>query len=314
MTLEISNPQPAEGINVTKVHPLKEFFLLSAGVLLIIVVAIAVLSFVADKLTQYIPFEIENRLVNTVNIDTDANTAGPVPAYLQTLADDLSKKMNLPEEMKIKVSVVNSDVVNAFATLGGNVVFFTGLLESLPDENTLAMVMAHEIAHIKLRHPLRALGRGVVVGLAIATVAGAASNSIVDKLVGSTGLLTALSFTREQESAADALAVAALVARYGHADGATQLFEILNREHGGSGARASLKVPEFFATHPLSENRISAIGTQIQKNDWAENGKMREIPKPVLAEIKRLQQAIKNGGKKSEMGNLRNKRTFPDAI
>lgn len=292
MTLDISNPQPAEGINVTKVHPLKEFALLSGGVLLVIIIVIAALSFAADALTQYVPFEVETRLIDKVNIDMEANSTGPLPIYLQTLADDLSQKMNVPPEMKISVSVINSDVVNAFATLGGNVVFFTGLLKKLPDENTLAMVMAHEIAHIKLRHPLRALGRGVVVGLAVATIAGATSNSIVDKLIGSTSLLTALSFTRDQENAADELAVAALVARYRHADGSTQLFEILNKERGNTDSRKKLKIPEFFATHPLSQNRIATIKRQIKNNDWPESGKIRKIPAYALAEIKRLQKEL----------------------
>ncbi|MDX2464993.1 MAG: M48 family metallopeptidase [Porticoccus sp.] len=256
------------------------------------------MSFAADALTQYIPFEVEHRLVNTIDIDTDADSTGPVPVYLQALADDLSQKMQLPDEMKITVSVVNSDVINAFATLGGNVVFFTGLLDNMPNENTLAMVMAHEIAHIKLRHPLRALGRGVVVGLAVATLAGAGSNSIVDDLIGSTGLLTALSFTRDQESAADELAVAALVSRYGHAEGSTQLFEVLSREYGDSNEPANslprTKMPEFFSTHPLSQNRIMAIEVQTRKNNWPIKGNAREIPKSILEEVKRLHEDLQN--------------------
>lgn len=256
--------------------------------LFVIVAAIAALSYAADALTQYVPFEVEHKLVNTINIDINTDSAGPVPVYLQTLADDLSKNMNLPDEMKINVSVINSDVVNAFATLGGNVVFFTGLLETLPNENTLAMVMAHEIAHIKLRHPLRALGRGVVVGLAVATISGVGSNGIIDNFIGSTGLLTALSFTRDQESAADELAVTALVAQYGHAEGTAQLFEILSDGDDDKDSRSKINMPEFLTTHPLSENRIAAIKNQLQNNNWAENGTTREIPSAILNEIQRL--------------------------
>lgn len=269
---------------------MKEFFLLSAGVLFFIILFITILSFSADALTQHIPFEVEHRLVSNININTDeqlADTTGPVPEYLQALADDLSQKMALPDEMKIKVSVVNNDVVNAFATLDGNVVFFSGLLETLPDENTLAMVLAHEIAHIKLRHPLRALGRGVVVGLAVATIAGSSANGIVDKFIGSTGLLTALSFTRDQESAADELAVAALVSRYGHANGSTRLFEILDTEHGKANGDSQARLPEFFATHPLGKNRIAAIGAQLEENGWDAKGDTRDIPGSIQAEIKR---------------------------
>ena len=282
--MDISNPQPSEDINITRVHPLKEFFLLSSGILFLITLFIIVLSFAADAVTKYIPFEVEHSLVNTVDIDIGTDTTGPVATYLQTLATSLSDNMDLPKGMNIKVSVINSDTVNAFATLDGNVVFFTGLLDVIPDENTLAMVMAHEIAHIKLRHPLRALGRGVVVGIAIATITGAASNDIVAGLIGNTGLLTALSFSREQENAADKLAVEALVKHSGHAGGAEELFEVFYKLNG----QTNSKIAEFFATHPLNQNRSESIKKQTQQNDWSLKGKTRNIPESVLDEIKRL--------------------------
>lgn len=51
------------------------------------------------------------------------------------------------------------------ATPGGHVIIYRGLLEKIPNENTLVMLLGHEIGHIKLRHPVKALGKGVVIGL-----------------------------------------------------------------------------------------------------------------------------------------------------
>ena len=254
----------------------------------VIAVIIVVLSFLADTLSQYIPFEVERTLVRTVNIDTPASNTGRVPDYLQSLANDLRQKMDLPEDMDITVSVINSDTVNAFATLGGNVVFFTGLLDVMPNENILAMVMAHEIAHIKLRHPLRALGRGVVVGVAVATMAGIAGNDIVAKLIGDTSLLTTLNFSRSQENAADKLALEVLVKQYGHANGSIQLFELFSQQQGES----SGKIPEFFTTHPLNQNRIAAIQKYAQQNNWSIEGDTNEIPKSVRDELNRLRMEL----------------------
>jgi len=231
-----------------------------------------------------------------VDIDIGTDTTGPVAIYLQTLATNLSDQMDLPEGMDIKVSVINSDTVNAFATLDGNVVFFTGLLDVIPDENTLSMVMAHEIAHIKLRHPLRALGRGVVVGIAIATITGAASNDVVAGLIGNTGLLTALSFSREQESAADKLAVEALVKHYGHAEGYEQLFKVFNKLSD----QTDSKIAEFFATHPLNQNRSASIEKQTQQNDWPLKGEVTKMPGSIVGEIKRLRD------EREETGNTEN--------
>lgn len=204
--------------------------------------------------------------------------------------------MDLPDGMNIKVSVIDSDVVNAFATLDGNVVFFTGLLNVIPDENTLAMVMAHEIAHIKLRHPLRALGRGVVVGIAIATITGLSGNDIVAGFIGNTSLLTALSFNRDQESAADKLAVAALVNHYGHAGGATQLFEVFDKVS----EKSKDIVPEFFATHPLNQNRTESIEEQAHRNGWNLHGKLGDLPAPIIKELKRLHEENENSEKSKE--------------
>lgn len=258
--------------------------MLSGGLLLLIVVTILILSFTADRLSQYIPFSVEKSLAERVNTDAIETTHGVIENYLQTLANEISADMDLPPGMHIAVSVIDSNMVNAFATLGGNVTFFTGLLDAIPDENALAMVMAHEIAHVKLRHPLRALGRGVVVGITVATVAGATNNDLVTQLLGNTSLLTGLSFSRDQESAADKLAVAALVKRYGHAHGAAQLFAVLKNQHEDK----SSKMPEFFATHPLDEHRTAAVNTLAKQNGWSLQGNKQAIPKAVSEELKHL--------------------------
>lgn len=257
---------------------------MSATVLLLIVIAIAVLSFAADTLTRYIPFEVEKSLASKVPIEGFADEIGPVQNYLQHLADNLSRQMDLPEGMTIKISVVNSDTINALATLGGNIVVFTGLLDSLPNENALAMVMAHEIAHVQLRHPLRALGRGVVVGIAIATLAGVTGNEMIDNLIGNTGTLTTISFTREQESAADQLAIEAVAKHYGHVGEASRLFEILSKKESLIGD----KVPEFLSTHPHNEDRINAISQQAKQHGYEISGKVNDIPASVRKELDRL--------------------------
>jgi predicted Zn-dependent protease len=102
--------------------------------------------------------------------------------------------------------------------------------------------------------------------------------------IGNTGLLTALSFSRDQESAADKLAVEALVKHYGHAGGAAQLFKVFDK----ASEQTNSKVPEFFATHPLNENRTESIEKQSLDNGWALTGKLNNFPEPVTAELKRL--------------------------
>jgi predicted Zn-dependent protease len=134
----------------------------------------------------------------------------------------------------------------------------------------------------------------VVVGIAVATVAGATNNDLVTQLLGNTSLLTSLSFSRDQESAADRLAVAALVKRYGHARGATQLFAILKQQHNSLGG----KMPEFFATHPLDENRTAAVKVLAQQNGWPLQGDIQAIPSVVRKELQRRHQLRQEKSKK----------------
>jgi predicted Zn-dependent protease len=243
---------------------LQLLLVVAAGLLLLFVL----LGFSADWLAARIPFEYEQQLAERLApADADVPGAAQRSAYLQALADRLTAQMALPEAMNIRVHYQHDDVVNAGATLGGHVIMFRGLIERMPHENALAMVLAHEIAHIKLRHPVRSLGRGAVLAVAIAALTGATGNSLGSVLVGEAGLLTALDFSRDQEAAADAEGQAAVAALYGHASGSAELFEVLLKEEQNSPLAASQI--SFLRSHPLSEDRIDALRTQALQNHWS---------------------------------------------
>lgn len=249
--MKYSNPEIPEGINTSTQHPLKEFVLLTGGVIGIVAVAVLVLGLLADQLAHYIPFEVETRM--TEGRLPDNAVAGPMQNYLDGLAQRIVKAQEFPPDMQVTVHYLDDETVNAFATLGGNVFMFRGLLEKLPNENAVAMVLAHEIAHIKHRHPIRSMGRGITIALALTMVSASLGDVMVDRVVGNTGSLTALTFSRDQEREADETALKTLVTLYGHVNGADDLFKTLQKEAG------SMEVPEFFSTHPLSENRINEI-------------------------------------------------------
>lgn len=249
--MEYSNPEIPEGINSSKAHPLKEFLWLTSGVLASVFVLILALIVFVDVLTSYIPFSIEKKIpFPEIEVGTEQ---GPLPEYLQSLADRIVKSEDLPDEMKITIHYLDDETVNAFATLGGHVFFFRGLLEKLPNENALAMLMAHEIAHVKHRHPIKSLGRGLVAGLALSVISSTAGDAIIGNFLGEAGYLTILKYSREMELEADETGIKALKSVYGHLGGADDLFKILKEQAG------SLEPPEFFSTHPLTDDRIAEI-------------------------------------------------------
>jgi Zn-dependent protease with chaperone function len=276
--LEYSNPEIPEGINAGKVNPLKEFAQLTVGVLLAAVALFWLLGVSADYLAGYIPFSYEEKVAE--GFTQALPEPGPEAEELQRLVDRLVSVMELPQGMGIQVSYKEDpETVNAFATLGGQLVVFSGLTEKLPNENALAMVLAHEIAHVKLRHPIRSLGRAVVVGLAIASASGSSGNTLAGAVLGDAGLLTTLTFTRHQEEAADAEALRALERLYGHVNGSLDLYRVLLKEADGTGHWQ----PAFLRTHPLTTDRIGTLRALAESRGWRLKGPLIPLPKIFVA-------------------------------
>ena len=180
-------------------------------------------------LVQYIPFEFEVEMTEHIDfLDSEKSELSSLglskQKELQALADELSVNMQLPEGMKITVHYSNEDIVNAFATLGGHVFIYQGLLDTLKSEQALSMVMAHEIAHIQLRHPVNSLGKGVALLTLGAVITGATGSSAGESLINSSSNLGLMKFSRDQESHSDLLAAHAIQAYYGNIAGAEDLF------------------------------------------------------------------------------------------
>ena len=268
--MRFENPEIRDDINVSKEHPLKEFSQLLIGLLLIAVIVIAVLSVSVGYIAKKIPFSYEQELVGHIN--ALRVTESPQQQQLQALADRLSTEMGLSEDMKIIVHYSDSEVVNAFATMGGHVFFFKGLIEKLSSENALAMVMAHEIAHVKHRHPIAAMGKGLTLATLAGFVAGASGSSAGEVLIGESMTLGLLKFSRDQETQSDLSAMEAVYSLYGNVQGAKELFEVFS---GLSKER--FNDVEFFQSHPLTDKRWDEIRVVAEKRGWPTSGLMKPL-------------------------------------
>jgi len=275
--LKYGNPLPPEGINTTQTHPLKEFLLLTSGLIGIIGIAIIIIGLTIEHLVDYIPFETEVAISQSMATKMEGGS-GEVQSYLQKLADSLAAAQNLPDDMSVTVHYVNSPTVNAMASLGGHVVMFQGLLNKLESENAISMVLAHEIAHVQHRHPIQSLGRGAIVSLALAAIGFTAGDA--GNILGSAGLLTALTFSRSQEQESDYTSLHSLFNHYGHVNGATDLFELLLKEEAGFMPQVT-----FLSTHPLSEERVQNILDYARQQGWPTKGELTPVPEHVRKQI-----------------------------
>jgi predicted Zn-dependent protease len=278
--VKYSNPKIPEGINTTETHPLKEFMFLLSVVLTGVLVITVILTLTIDWTAKYIPFSFEQAMVSSGDEIFD-NERNEVDDYLQSLTDKIITSAELPEDFSITVHYVDEDVVNAGATLGGNIMVYRGLLEKIPDENTLVMLLGHEIGHVKLRHPVQALGKGVVIGMVLAAVLGQSSDSVA-KLMSDTSMVAMLSFSREQEEDSDEEGLKILNNYYGHTRGSTTLFEIFKDEEA---TNDGYDRSEFLSSHPLTENRILHIREFTSDHQWAVRGEMKQIPAHIIKKL-----------------------------
>ncbi len=236
---------------------------------------VVMLSVGGGYLAKRIPFakELEWSAGIEAALD-DAETDRETDQYLQALAERLMVAAPMPEGMQVRVHYAPEDIVNAYATLGGNIVIYQGLLDHVPSENALAMVLAHEIAHVRERHPIEAIGRTAAVSLFMALLS-ASGNTGVD-LLSRAGMLTMLKFNRSQEARADAIALEMVAGLYGHVADSDAFFRDLEAGQGKVGRW----VPEFLQTHPLHEGRVEALHALAEQRGWSFAGDVQALPWP----------------------------------
>lgn len=254
---------PPDEINIPPEHPLKDFAGLFIAGLAIVSVVVGLLVVLSSWLAPKIPFEFERALADRFAEQFFPSSLEDIPvsitsaarqAYIESVADKLLASASLPEGMSVDVHYVDDDTVNAFATIGGHVFIHGGLFNALDNENALAFVIAHELGHIAERHPVEAMGRGLAVVISLSALLGFSDAVIPDWLITNTANVTVMSFSRQQERAADEFALQLVQSHYGHVQGAQQFFDYIAQQHGDG----VLNV-EALQTHPLTDARLAGI-------------------------------------------------------
>jgi predicted Zn-dependent protease len=206
----------------------------------------------SEKAASMISFETERKLFGGFGDLASQATGREAPA-LQALLSKVAG--SAPSASGVSIRAFCSSDLNAFAAPGGQILLTSRLLKDIPSENGLAFVIAHELGHVRLRHPLKALGRGLSI-YAMTALFGSFGDEVLSSLARGGGALTALRFSREQEDEADRFAVEAVKRAYGHLLGADELFALIS----SSGShRLTQSLPAFMTTHPGTAERISGI-------------------------------------------------------
>ena len=159
--------------------------------------------------------------------------------------------------------VVDNNAINAFALPGGFVYINRGALQAARNENEIAAVIAHEIAHVALRHGtnqaskayLARAGLGLVGGLL-----GGRGNSGLGQVMGAVGgfgLNTVLlKHSRTAEQQADSLGMRMLRQAGYDQRGMISFLQTIQRHSGGRSV-------EFLSSHPNPSNRIARLEREL---------------------------------------------------
>jgi len=189
-----------------------------------------------------------------------------VQDYVAGVGKRIALKTAHPE-LPYEFTVLDSDVVNAFALPGGPVFVTRGLLEKIGSEDELAAVLGHEIAHVNLRHGSAQISRQMGVQIVLEAAGAAAGGSETAAAAGSLAKVVAglvdLKYSRDQESEADHYGLDYMVNSGYDANGMVKLLTVFvdMEKKGGS-------PPQFLSTHPNPDNRVGAVEQRIAEKKY----------------------------------------------
>lgn len=161
-------------------------------------------------------------------------------------------------------NTVEDDAVNAWCMPGGKVVVYTGIMPIAKDENGLAVVMGHEIAHAVANHGNERMSQGLILqmgGMALSTALSQKPQQTQNLFLAVYGLGATvgvmLPFSRLHESEADRLGLIFMSMAGYDPNAAVSFWQRMADKKKGA------KIPEFLSTHPSDEARINNIKTLI---------------------------------------------------
>ncbi|HYG91647.1 MAG TPA: M48 family metalloprotease [Azospirillum sp.] len=162
-------------------------------------------------------------------------------------------------DVRWSFTVLDSDVVNAFALPGGYVHLTRGLMALAKDEAEVASVMAHEMGHVLRQHSTSRMNRSTIAGLLAAGVGMVLGSPEIAQVLGLGSNLYIASYSRGQETEADEVGVQLLQAAGYDPFAMATFLETMRRYSQYEALKSGKKKSEgfdFFATHPQTEDRV----------------------------------------------------------
>ena len=245
----------------------------AAGIAAVILILFYGLPWAAEPVAALMPLEWEEALGEQVMREFSEGDKACDGAAGRRVLDRLTGQLTAVADTPytFRVTVINSEAVNAFAGPGGYIVIFRGLITAAETPDEVAGVLAHEMGHVIERHSTESMVRIAGLGLIVQILTGDPSG-LIGLGTAAGELLINLAYSRDAEAEADAIAVEVLAKADIDAGGLVRFLERMAQQEGsGDGGLVS-----FLSTHPQSAERAEAVrntgnrGDQgMTDRDWA---------------------------------------------
>ena len=163
---------------------------------------------------------------------------------------------------KWEVNLIGSKQINAWCMPGGKIAFYTGILEQLQlNDDEVAMIMGHEMAHALREHSRERLAKSKATGMGLSVASQLLGLGQMGDVAANLGTqLLSLKYGRDDETEADLVGLE-IAARGGFKpEASVQLWKkMLGATGGGKGQ------PSFLSTHPSGNNRIQELEANLPK-------------------------------------------------
>ena len=186
-------------------------------------------------------------------IDTTSTTAKRIQSIFRVMVPYADKENKTGYKFNWRMTVVKSNELNAWAMAGGKMMFYTGLVDKLKlNDDEIAVVMGHEMAHALQEHSKSAQNLGMVTTI-VGGIADAAASVALGANTG--GLLSTtmavgvdMPYSRSNETEADEIGLM-LMAKSGYnPQAAPNLWKKMQAASGSGGGG-------LLSTHPSDESR-----------------------------------------------------------
>ncbi|VAX37927.1 Zn-dependent protease with chaperone function PA4632 [hydrothermal vent metagenome] len=227
-------------------------------------------SMVSDAMLLPMAFEQYKGFLKENKISTNIEMTNQIKAVGQRISEAVDRYMRAhgmvskANAYRWEFNLIDDEKVNAWAMPGGKTVFYTGIMPIAKNEDGIAAIMGHEIAHAFARHGAERMSVGMLqqfggMGVALATDGQKSKQrQIWMAAYGATSQLGSLKFSRTHESEADKLGVVFMIMAGYDPEEAVLVWTRMSQR-----SDKQKNPPEFLSTHPSNQTRIRNLKAWI---------------------------------------------------